>query len=198
MAFPWLFLISVAAGLVGAISGMGGGVVLIPALTLLGIDIMHAIAVSIVSVIATSSGSAAAYVRDRITNLKVGMFLEMFTIVGALVGAAVTLASGHSILFILFGVVLLASWGALFLGSGTAGGKHRREGEAKRGSEGDSAITACSTISPSPPLPLAPSPPFPAARTISRAGSSSKAAITTRLRTKPSGTARSGPTRAPH
>ena len=118
MAFHWLFLISVAAGLVGAMSGMGGGVVLIPALTLWGIDIKHAIAASMVSVIATSSGSAAAYVRDRITNLKVGMFLEMFTIVGELVGAAVTLASGHSSLFILFGVVLLASWGALFLESG--------------------------------------------------------------------------------
>ena len=115
MAFHWLFLISLAAGLVGAMSGMGGGVVLIPALTLLGLDIKHAIAVSIVSVIATSSGSASAYVRDRITNLKVGMFLEMFTIVGALLGAAITLASGHSILFILFGLVLLASWGTLFL-----------------------------------------------------------------------------------
>ena len=115
MAFHWLLLISVAAGLVGAMSGMGGGVVLIPALTLMGLDIKHAIAVSIVSVIATSSGSAAAYVRDGITNLKVGMFLEMFTIVGALAGAAVTLVSGHRMLFILFGLVLLASWGALFL-----------------------------------------------------------------------------------
>ena len=83
MAFQWLFLISIAAGFVGAMSGMGGGVVLIPALTLLRMDIKHAIAISIVSVIATSSGAASAYVRDRITNLKVGMFLEMFTIVGA-------------------------------------------------------------------------------------------------------------------
>jgi uncharacterized membrane protein YfcA len=115
MAFQWLFLISVAAGFVGAMSGMGGGVVLIPALTLLGIPIKQAIAISIVSVIATSSGSASAYVRDRITNLKVGMFLEMFTIVGALAGAEITLASGQNLLFILFGLVLLASWGALFL-----------------------------------------------------------------------------------
>jgi uncharacterized membrane protein YfcA len=115
MTFQWLFLISIAAGFVGAMSGMGGGVVLIPAMTLLGMDIKQAIAISIVSVIATSSGSASAYVRDRITNLKVGMFLETFTIVGALVGAAITLASGQSVLFILFGLVLLASWGALFL-----------------------------------------------------------------------------------
>ncbi len=115
MGFESLLLISIAAGFVGAMSGMGGGVVLIPAMTLMGMDIKKAIAVSIVSVIATSSGAASAYVRDRITNLKVGMFLEMFTIVGALLGAAITLASGHSVLFILFGVVLLTSWGALFL-----------------------------------------------------------------------------------
>jgi len=115
MGFGGLFLISIAAGFVGAMSGMGGGVVLIPAMTLLGMNIKQAIAISIVSVIATSSGAASAYVRDRLTNLKVGMFLEMFTIVGALIGAAITLASGQSILFIAFGVVLLVSWAALFL-----------------------------------------------------------------------------------
>jgi uncharacterized membrane protein YfcA len=114
MSFHILFLVSIVAGFVGAMSGMGGGVILIPVLTLFGMDIKYAIAVSIVSVIATSSGSASAYVRDRITNLKVGMFLEMFTIVGALAGAAITLASGRRILFILFGIVLLSSWFALF------------------------------------------------------------------------------------
>ncbi len=114
MSFHVLFLVSIAAGFVGAMSGMGGGVILIPVLTFFGMDIKHAIAVSIVSVIATSSGSASAYVRDRITNLKVGMFLEMFTIMGALAGAAITLVSGRRILFILFGVVLLSSWIALF------------------------------------------------------------------------------------
>jgi uncharacterized membrane protein YfcA len=113
MEFQWVFLISIAAGFVGAMSGMGGGIVLIPALTLLGLDIKHSIAVSIISVIATSSGSASAYVRDKITNLKVGMFLEMFTIVGAIVGAAITLASGQRILYLLFGIVLLGSWVAL-------------------------------------------------------------------------------------
>lgn len=115
MSVPLLFVISIVAGFVGAMSGMGGGVVLIPALTLLGMDIKHAIAISIVSVIATSSGAASAYVRDGITNLKVGMFLEMFTIGGALVGAAITIASGNQVLYILFGVVLLASWLALFV-----------------------------------------------------------------------------------
>jgi uncharacterized membrane protein YfcA len=115
MSFEILFLISLVAGFVGAMSGMGGGVVLIPALTLLGVDIKHAIAVSIISVIATSSGAASAYVRDRITNLKVGMFLEMFTIVGALVGATITLASAQRPLFFAFGIVLLVSWTTLFL-----------------------------------------------------------------------------------
>jgi uncharacterized membrane protein YfcA len=92
---------------------MGGGVVLIPALTLLGMDIKQAIAISMVSVIATSSGAASAYVRDRITNLKLGMFLEVFTIVGALTGATLTLVTARRPLFILFGLVLLASWAAL-------------------------------------------------------------------------------------
>jgi uncharacterized membrane protein YfcA len=104
-----LFAIAMIAGFIGSLSGMGGGVILIPALTLLGIDIKHAIAISIVSVIATSSGSASAYVRDRITNLKVGMFFEMFTIVGALVGATITLVSAHRPLFILCGFVLVGS-----------------------------------------------------------------------------------------
>ncbi len=114
MSFELLFIISIVAGFIGAMSGMGGGVVLIPTLTFFGMDIKRAIAISIVSVIATSSGSAAAYVRDRITNLRVGMFLEMFTIVGALVGAAITLVSAQRPLYFAFGIVLLGSWAALF------------------------------------------------------------------------------------
>jgi uncharacterized membrane protein YfcA len=118
MAMPPFHLVlpvALLAGFVGAMSGMGGGIILIPALTLLGVDIKHAIAISILSVIATSSGSASAYVRDHITNLKVGMFLEMFTIVGALAGAAITLASSPRPLYIAFGAVLLGSWLALLL-----------------------------------------------------------------------------------
>jgi uncharacterized membrane protein YfcA len=110
-----LFAVSIVAGFIGAMSGMGGGIVLIPVLTLFGLDIKHAIAISMVSVIATSSGAASAYVREHITNLKVGMFLEMFTILGAIVGASVTLVSGDRLLFIAFGAVLLLSWGTLFL-----------------------------------------------------------------------------------
>lgn len=118
LSFEFLFLISIVAGFIGAMSGMGGGVVLVPVLTFLGVDIKHAIAASIISVIATSSGSASAYVREHITNLKVGMFLEMFTIIGALVGASITLVSARGLLFIVFGIVLLASWATLFLEKG--------------------------------------------------------------------------------
>lgn len=110
-----IFAISVLAGLVGALSGMGGGIILIPALTLAGFGIKEAIAASVVSVIATSSGSAAAYVRDRITHVKTGMFLEMFTISGALLGAVIMLSSAERLLFIMFGVVLLGSWVALLI-----------------------------------------------------------------------------------
>lgn len=115
MSFGWLFLISVAAGLVGAMSGMGGGVVLIPAMTFLGAGIKQAIGISMVSVIATSSGAASAYVRDGITNLKVGMFLEVFTILGAMTGATITLASAQRFLFLAFAVVLLGTSALLFL-----------------------------------------------------------------------------------
>src|SRR5438132_193896 len=108
MSFPLLLLVSLIAGLVGAMTGMGGGVVLIPALTFFGFDIKRAIAISIVSVIATSSGSASAYVRDHLTNLKVGMFLEMFTMLGALAGAGITVAASERPLNLLFGVTALA------------------------------------------------------------------------------------------
>ena len=112
-SFQVVLPVAILAGFVGAMSGMGGGIVLIPALTLLGVDIKHAIAISILSVIATSSGSASAYVRDHLTNLKVGMFLEIFTIAGALAGARLTLSSSPRPLFIAFGAVLLGSWVAL-------------------------------------------------------------------------------------
>lgn len=115
ISVPGLFLIAIAAGFVGAMSGLGGGVVLIPALTLAGMDIKHAIAVSIVSIIATSSGAASAYVREHLTNLRIGMFLEMFTITGAMLGAGITLVSAERPLFLVFGLVLLAAWGLVFV-----------------------------------------------------------------------------------
>lgn len=78
------------AGLLGSLTGLGGGVIIIPLLTLaLGVDIHYAIGASIVSVIATSSGSAAAYVKEGITNIRIGMFLEIATTVGAICGAII-------------------------------------------------------------------------------------------------------------
>jgi len=115
LSFGALFLISIVAGFVGAMGGMGGGIVLIPALTFFGVDIKHAIATSIVSVIATSSGAAAAYVRDRLTHLKLGMFLEMFTMLGALAGAALTVSLPSRLLFFLLGAVLLSSAALLWV-----------------------------------------------------------------------------------
>src|SRR5665213_349486 len=76
------------AGLLGSLTGLGGGVVIIPLLTLLlNVDIHYAIGASLVSVIATSSGSAAAYVKEGITNMRLGMFLEIATTTGAMCGA---------------------------------------------------------------------------------------------------------------
>src|SRR5262252_10002599 len=79
---------SVAAGGVGAILGLGGGILLIPILTLFyGVDLHYAMGASIISVIATSSGAAASYLRTGLSNLRIGLFLVMATISGALVGA---------------------------------------------------------------------------------------------------------------
>src|SRR5215831_17968266 len=98
---------SVIAGLVGSLVGLGGGVFVVPLLTLvLGLPIQEAIGASIVSVIATSSGAAAAYVRDHITNLRVGMFLEIATTLGALTGAFLTAIAPAPVLFVVFGLVL--------------------------------------------------------------------------------------------
>ena len=102
-----LGLISVAAGVLGSIVGLGGGVVIVPVLTILyGVNIRLAIGASLVSVIATSSGAAAAYVRERMTNLRAGMFLEIATTTGAVSGAYLTTLVSTQFLFVLFGVVL--------------------------------------------------------------------------------------------
>jgi uncharacterized membrane protein YfcA len=98
---------SFAAGLLGSLTGMGGGIVVVPMLTvLLGVDLRYAIGASLVSVIATSSGAAAAYVREGITNIRVGMLLEVATTSGALVGAYLAGFIPTNRLAILFGMVL--------------------------------------------------------------------------------------------
>src|SRR5271163_3951474 len=98
------------AGFLGALTGLGGGVVIVPMLTLLfGVDLRYAIGAALVSVIATSSGAAAAYVRDGYSNIRVGMFLAIATTIGALSGAALALHLRVSIIAVIFGVVLLYS-----------------------------------------------------------------------------------------
>ena len=105
-----MFLVSIAAGLVGSLVGLGGGVVVIPMLTIfLGVDIHFAIGASIVSVIATSSGAAATYVKDKMTNLRIGMFLELGTTAGAIVGALVSAYVDSVVLELVFGSILLVS-----------------------------------------------------------------------------------------
>jgi uncharacterized membrane protein YfcA len=110
-----LFGISVVAGVLGSLVGLGGGVVVVPVLTLLfHVDIRLAIGASIVSVIATSSGAAATYVKERMTNLRAGMFLEVATTTGAVTGAFLTTIAPARALFILFGIVLAYSALAVF------------------------------------------------------------------------------------
>jgi uncharacterized protein len=111
----WLFCLiiwsaSFGAGFLGALTGLGGGVVIVPLLVFLGVDIQYAIGAALVSVIATSSGAASAYVREGYSNLRAGMLLEVATTLGALTGAylaAEILAT--SVIAVIFGLVLLAS-----------------------------------------------------------------------------------------
>jgi len=105
-----VWLGSIAAGFLGALTGLGGGIVVIPMLTLLfGVDIRYAAGAALISVIATSSGAASAYVRDGYSNLRVGMFLELATTFGAVVGASLAAYISGSSIAVIFGVVLLAS-----------------------------------------------------------------------------------------
>src|SRR6266849_9080550 len=101
---------SAIAGLLGSLTGLGGGIVLVPLLTLFfKVDIRYAIGASLVSVIATSSGAAAAYVKEGISNIRIGMFLEIATTLGAVLGAFVAAKVSTSAIAITFGAVLLYS-----------------------------------------------------------------------------------------
>lgn len=105
-----VFLASVCAGLLGALVGLGGGILIVPLLSIgFGLDIRLAIGASIVSVIATSSGAAAAFVRDHLTNVRVAMLLELATTFGAVTGALVAAYFNARLLFVLFGLILLFS-----------------------------------------------------------------------------------------
>jgi uncharacterized membrane protein YfcA len=105
-----LAVTSFIAGLLGALTGLGGGVVLVPVLALMfGVDIRYAIGASLVSVIATSSGSASAYVKEGYSNIRIGMLLEIATTIGALGGAFLATYVTTQTIAVIFGLVLLYS-----------------------------------------------------------------------------------------
>ncbi len=104
-------IIAVLAGFLGSLVGLGGGIIITPALTILfGIDIKYAIGASIVAVIATSSGSAIAFVKDHVSNMRVGMLLEVFTTAGGVVGALMAGIFSSKLLYIFFSLILLNSF----------------------------------------------------------------------------------------
>jgi uncharacterized membrane protein YfcA len=99
-----------AAGLLGSLTGLGGGVVIVPLLTLVfGVDIRYALGASLISVIATSSGAASAYVKEGYSNIRIGMFLEIATTAGAIAGASLTAVLPPAIIAVIFGAVLVMS-----------------------------------------------------------------------------------------
>jgi uncharacterized membrane protein YfcA len=105
-----VFAGSMAAGLLGALTGLGGGVVLVPMLTLaFHVDLRYAIGASLISVIATSSGAAAAYVREGYSNVRIGLFLEIATTLGAILGAFLAMTVPTRALAVVFGAVLIYS-----------------------------------------------------------------------------------------
>ncbi len=111
----WIFTLVVwatatVAGFLGALTGLGGGVVVVPVLALaLGVDIKYAIGASLVSVIATSSGAAAAYVKEGYSNIRIGMLLEIATTLGAILGAFLAAHVATHIIAVIFGLVLIHS-----------------------------------------------------------------------------------------
>ena len=103
-----LLLAAYSAGLLGSLTGLGGGVVVIPVLTLgFGVDFHYAIGAALVASIATSSGSGSAYVKEGITNIRLGMFLEIATTLGAVCGAAVAIYLNNNVIAVIYGAVLL-------------------------------------------------------------------------------------------
>jgi uncharacterized membrane protein YfcA len=111
-----LLLISIPVGFIGALTGLGGASILIPLMIFFGIPVKEAIASAMVSVVATSSGSASAYVRERLANVKIAMYLEMFTSVGAIIGATITTLIAPVYLYFFFAAFLMTS----FIGSETS------------------------------------------------------------------------------
>jgi uncharacterized protein len=106
----FILLGSYFAGLLGSLTGLGGGFIIVPLLTLaLNVDIHYAIGASLISVIATSSGSAAAFIKEGITNIRLGIFLEVATTLGAVTGAILAMYVPTHIIAVLFGLILISS-----------------------------------------------------------------------------------------
>ncbi len=105
-----LFIISIGAGFLGSLLGIGGGMIIVPILTLLlHVDIRYAIAASLISIVATSSGAAASFLKDHLTNLRVAVLLEIGTVFGAMAGFLISKHIRSSALYLCFGVFLLFS-----------------------------------------------------------------------------------------
>lgn len=105
-----IFAGALFAGFIGSLTGLGGGVILVPMLTIaFGVDIRYAIGASLISVIATSSGAASAYIKEGLLNIRAGMFLEIATTLGAIAGAAIAIIAPTRFITVLFGLVLIYS-----------------------------------------------------------------------------------------
>ena len=105
-----MLIVGIAVGVLGSILGIGGGMIITPVLTLgFGLDIKYAIGASIIAVIATSSGATIAYLKDNVLNLRVAMFLEIATSIGAIMGALLTGVIRPIFLYLLFGLLLFFS-----------------------------------------------------------------------------------------
>jgi uncharacterized protein len=104
------YLGSMLGGFLGSLTGLGGGVVIVPMLTIFfGVDIRFAAGASLIAVIATSSGSAAAYVKEGYSNIRIGMFLEIATTIGAVIGASLVAIISPNLIYVIFGLVLIYS-----------------------------------------------------------------------------------------
>ncbi|MEM0160548.1 MAG: sulfite exporter TauE/SafE family protein [Thermoplasmata archaeon] len=113
--FLLILITSVCAGMLGAMAGLGGGILIVPFLTaLLNVNVDYAIGASIIAVIATSSGSAYAYVKEKVSNIRIGTFLVLFTVPGAIIGAVIEGFTQPKYLFLVFGLVMFISIFAMY------------------------------------------------------------------------------------
>lgn len=120
-----LLLSSIAGGFLGSLLGLGGGIILVPVLTLIfHVNIRYAIAASLISIIATSSGAAAGFLKDRLTNVRLAVLLEIGTVVGAVIGFFISSYARPSFLFLLFGFFLLFSAVMMLRKRGDSHGVH--------------------------------------------------------------------------